>query len=402
MKTTKKILAILLAFSLLMGCAATSVLAQQEDTTQLIAAIPADFKSITTVNDSRYETVFSAAEKAVLAIAEYSDDEIMEIANYEIAFDAYCYLYALACKTQIPSGAVNADNWQDAFSAILETEWYAKAMTVLGGLAPYTSVDPEDSESTFGLLQVEEVLDAWLTLAGETVNYVLALPEKEQMKVDAFSFTAMLDRLPETITIDNILPTMSKWFLLETTFEAEYNTPEAQAHLNPQDIERYRKYAAAVNSIKQNQKNALVQQLEKEIANTCDVASVSNISFAKGTLLAVADDYQQLNAMVIGLTLLYDDSVLNEVENIDVFAAYSSYLVPEFATYGDLNGDFSVDATDALIVLKIAVNKQEATDTQFINGDVNGDHELNASDALLILKYAVDKIDIFPVEEMDY
>ncbi len=66
--------------------------------------------------------------------------------------------------------------------------------------------------------------------------------------------------------------------------------------------------------------------------------------------------------------------------------------------YGDVNGDKSVDAKDALTVLKTAVGKQELTDQQKITADVSGDSKINATDALYILQYSVGKRETFPVD----
>ena len=43
------------------------------------------------------------------------------------------------------------------------------------------------------------------------------------------------------------------------------------------------------------------------------------------------------------------------------------------------------------MVLKLAVNKLEMTDELFARGDVNFDESVNAKDALEILKFAVGK-----------
>ncbi len=73
----------------------------------------------------------------------------------------------------------------------------------------------------------------------------------------------------------------------------------------------------------------------------------------------------------------------------------------ETLSYGDGNHDQTVNASDALIALKVAVQKATVTDEEFILLDVDGNKKLNASDALLILKYAVQKITSFPVEEQN-
>lgn len=56
---------------------------------------------------------------------------------------------------------------------------------------------------------------------------------------------------------------------------------------------------------------------------------------------------------------------------------------------GDLNDDTKIDANDALIVLKMAVDKLTPTPAQKLAADVNQDGSCNAGDALEILKKAV-------------
>ncbi len=63
--------------------------------------------------------------------------------------------------------------------------------------------------------------------------------------------------------------------------------------------------------------------------------------------------------------------------------------------YGDIDTSKSMDAKDALAVLKYAVGKQIFSDIQIILADVNADKAINAKDALDILKYAVGKLITF-------
>lgn len=58
---------------------------------------------------------------------------------------------------------------------------------------------------------------------------------------------------------------------------------------------------------------------------------------------------------------------------------------------GDVNNDGNINAKDALIVLKIAVNKYTPSNNEDFYADVNRDGYINAKDALEILKYAVNK-----------
>ncbi len=69
------------------------------------------------------------------------------------------------------------------------------------------------------------------------------------------------------------------------------------------------------------------------------------------------------------------------------------------ASYGDVNGDGSINSSDALLILQASTGIVTFTSSQKTRADVNNDDNVNSSDALLVLGRAVGLIDIFPVEE---
>ena len=77
------------------------------------------------------------------------------------------------------------------------------------------------------------------------------------------------------------------------------------------------------------------------------------------------------------------------------------------AVYGDADGDGTVTAQDALLVLQTVVGKQTVADANALAADVSGDYFLtgayshNAADALLILQYVVGKTEVFPAYSLD-
>lgn len=66
--------------------------------------------------------------------------------------------------------------------------------------------------------------------------------------------------------------------------------------------------------------------------------------------------------------------------------------------YGDVDGDGSITASDALLVLKFVVRLQTGTMEQQARANVDKDASITAADALLILKHVVNLIDRFPAE----
>lgn len=64
-------------------------------------------------------------------------------------------------------------------------------------------------------------------------------------------------------------------------------------------------------------------------------------------------------------------------------------------TLGDVNGDGKINADDAVLVLRYAVELTELNETQKLAADVSKDGRINADDAVLILRFAVNLITEF-------
>lgn len=69
------------------------------------------------------------------------------------------------------------------------------------------------------------------------------------------------------------------------------------------------------------------------------------------------------------------------------------------ASYGDVDGNGSVNSSDALLILQASTGLLNLTSAQKNRADVTNDDKVNSSDALMVLSRAVGIIDIFPVEE---
>ena len=75
-------------------------------------------------------------------------------------------------------------------------------------------------------------------------------------------------------------------------------------------------------------------------------------------------------------------------------------VVAETGLLGDVDGNGTVDSTDARLVLQYAVGKIGETAITMTAADVNGDNAVDSTDARLILQYAVKKIGEFPGQTM--
>ena len=58
-------------------------------------------------------------------------------------------------------------------------------------------------------------------------------------------------------------------------------------------------------------------------------------------------------------------------------------------TYGDVDGDGSITANDALLILRASVSLEEITPDQRTKSDVDGDNDISANDALAVLRNSV-------------
>ncbi len=67
-------------------------------------------------------------------------------------------------------------------------------------------------------------------------------------------------------------------------------------------------------------------------------------------------------------------------------------------TWGDVDGNGKINATDALRILQYSVGKITFSDAQLAVANVSATGKINAEDALMILKYAVGKLDRFPAD----
>ena len=64
--------------------------------------------------------------------------------------------------------------------------------------------------------------------------------------------------------------------------------------------------------------------------------------------------------------------------------------------YGDVNGDSTIDVSDALLICQIYLANVTPTDAQKAAADVNGDGTADVSDALMVCQYYLGNITGFP------
>ncbi len=124
-----------------------------------------------------------------------------------------------------------------------------------------------------------------------------------------------------------------------------------------------------------------------------DAEAAAAVENAIDALPAAANVTANDEAAIAAARKAYDELNSNAkslVKNLDKLTAAEEALAAQ-TVRGDVNGDKTTDAKDALLVLKAAVGKAKLSDTQAAKADLNGDGNVNATDALIILKIAVGK-----------
>lgn len=72
-----------------------------------------------------------------------------------------------------------------------------------------------------------------------------------------------------------------------------------------------------------------------------------------------------------------------------------NFLTKDAKFLGDVNGDYTINSFDALVILQSTVGKVSLDSTQTTQADVTKDGKVNSTDALTVLQYVVGKITSF-------
>ena len=108
-------------------------------------------------------------------------------------------------------------------------------------------------------------------------------------------------------------------------------------------------------------------------------------------------------AQVVAMETALNQVVEGHYRDLLSYEVRNEKNAPAFGTkeivYGDVNFDGNIDAKDALLILKHAVDKITLTPEQALVAQVDGEEGINAKDALDILKYSVNKLYWFAVEK---
>lgn len=113
---------------------------------------------------------------------------------------------------------------------------------------------------------------------------------------------------------------------------------------------------------------------------------------ANGAISFTGSDAAYPMTMTSGTYYVY---LVGDGKEFSASAPAASFTYEAGYTLGDVNGDGSVDTSDALLALRIYVGTYSATDVQRKAADVSKDGVIDTTDALLMLRFYVGNIKSF-------
>ncbi len=398
----KKAVVFLLVAMMVATTCFSGVMAQEvslESVTAKLEALP-EYEDFSASTDEGFDKAIDDALKVIEELATLSDDDFFALENSTKAFDLYVGLSYMKLKeglpTQIPA---NKEELMQQLQSFYYLENARSEMLSL--LTDYTSVqEGEDMEypQTLGEVLHEEFSNAFTGVIIRIAAALTTLTEEEQAAIEREALLWELENFPETFTIENF------WdyaIVFESVFDG-FPLDEVTGT----DLKKIEALQTSFDYLVMDERFALTEELDKRIAAVCDVeAALAASELGRVYFHQIPCDEIWYNIDFIGM--LYEEDPANFLTNYQLFEEYEAVVYSGGyddvdGIFGDLNGDWFVDAKDALVVLKMAVGKMEITDDALWYGDVDGTGELDAKDALYILRYAVGKIDLFPVEEDIY
>ena len=106
------------------------------------------------------------------------------------------------------------------------------------------------------------------------------------------------------------------------------------------------------------------------------------------------------NADGTAMAVTLESSSTNNFRPVALFTfEYAKADTKPDVMYGDVNGDNTIDVSDALLVCQFYLGNVAPTDAQNAAADVNGDGAVDVSDALMICQFYLGNITEFPAEK---
>ncbi len=394
-KTFQILVAVFLIVSLLPCYVAAD--SQTKEVQDMVDALPL----LSSVDADNYQQVFTQTKQTVYALANLPDWQMEEIKDYQKAIQLYIDLIVMKVESLLPTEVTTQENYLEQTVALETVNDILFEQEPLFVLAEYTydTVNPifYPPETTTGFVALYNVQLLYHEACQRRVDYLSNFYEAQRFALKELEYTLALENFPETFTQENVLTYANDFVMLIHEVE---NWDGKYYYLNefsPENGERYDTLRQDFEVAMGIYSDYFMEQIDREILTLCGNGRAASLSYLR---LQVIERplYEQLAGQIEALAFINGVRVYNGIENLALFEAYEQNFFPETFPFGDLDGDYLVNASDALRILRVAVGKEQVNQARFTVGDVDGSGELNAKDALLVLQFAVNMIDWFPVE----
>lgn len=187
------------------------------------------------------------------------------------------------------------------------------------------------------------------------------------------------------VTIDNVAEKLS-------AIEAAQGVVNELVNAYGEDVT---KYISNMQALIDAQKMADIV----EIRNLIDqIGEITSDNYTE-KLTSIEDAEEAIKALVA----IYGEDVKASITNLEALEnarkAYDEFAAQNAYTLGDVNGDGSINASDALMALQHSVKLTTLEGNEFKAANVDGSNAVDATDALYILQHSVKLIDKFPIEQ---
>ncbi len=402
----KRTITMLIVCLLILGVFPLTAFAQSalQEVQAKVEALPM-LSSVETVESEAYTKALASAKEAVYGLAYLSEDEMEQVAGYQKAFQLYIDLILMEAAELLPQTPTNAENYLEQTVALERVNQIIFEGEPLFLLAEYTYDTVNENffppETTTGFVSLYHVQKQYHQACEVRVNYLNGLNATDWLAMNHQELEYALQRFPQTFTTENVLTYAPEFGMLiqdvedwEGRFFYSYQTCTACGKRYDQLREDF-ELAMGINA------NYFLDQVELEILELCQNSKASSYSQLQLQLIE-RQEYDRLAVRIEMLAYINGSRVYIDIDNYELFEAYEQVFWPAAYVYGDINGDGLVNATDALLILRVAVGKQKVNRERFTVGDLDADGAMNAKDALLVLQYTVEKIQWFPVEMQLY
>ena len=398
----KRTIAMMIVFLLILGGIPLSVAAESTvgKVQQKVDALPA-LSSVESVEGETYAQAFTQAKNAVYALARLTEQEMEQVVGYEKAFQLYIDLIVMKATSLLPNEPMTLKNYAQQALQLETINSLLFNEEPLFLLAEYTEDTVNENfyppETTKGFVSLYDIQIAYHEACDNRTKFLESLTDAQWREVQQRDYAWELTKYPDVFNDQNVL-TYAKDFVM-LIYEVE-NWEGKYFWLNQTSEKNSNRYDALRESFELSMGifgDCFIDQIDDEIARLCQYEKAASYSPLRLQLIE-RPIYDTLAGQIEALEFINGERIYMKFDHWAEFENYQQLFWPASYIYGDANGDYLINAADALIILKVAVGKAQLSKALFDANDVNADGKVDAKDALYVLQYAVEKIYWFPVE----